>query len=173
MNQKGLANIILIVLVVILVGALGYVTLVKKSTPLEQPPSNNLQNTQTTTSPPTNNTVSQNQPPTDSGKELSGLVSITLPSYCNFTLDTPAGSSVSGEKGWIIDCGRSTKNAARGFMREILEPQGWKFCDSGLANAHWWKNGVITGVVESENSNSAASYPFSVNQREGTECQSQ
>ena len=64
MNQKGFANIVLIVLVVVLAGALGYVTLVKKSTPTEQSQTNNSQNTQPTTPPPTNNTVSQNPPAT-------------------------------------------------------------------------------------------------------------
>lgn len=62
MNQKGFANIVLIILVVILAGALGYAILVKKSTPTEQSQTNNSQNTQTTTLPPTNNTVSQTSP---------------------------------------------------------------------------------------------------------------
>ncbi len=46
MNQKGIANIVLIVLVVVLVGVLGYITLVKKFNLVEQPQTNNLQNTQ-------------------------------------------------------------------------------------------------------------------------------
>ncbi len=58
MNQRGFANIVLIVLVVILAGALGYVTLVKKPAPTEQ--------SQTNTPPPTNNTTSQNPPVTPS-----------------------------------------------------------------------------------------------------------
>lgn len=58
--KKGFANIVLIVLVVILVGALGYVTLVKKSAPAEQLQSNNSQNTQTTTSPPGQQTNKEN-----------------------------------------------------------------------------------------------------------------
>ena len=58
MNQKGFANIVLIVLVVILVGAVGYFALVKKSpTPTsENPPTNNLPTQQT---PPT----ATNNPP--------------------------------------------------------------------------------------------------------------
>lgn len=104
-----------------------------------------------------------NQFQKSSDKEVSGLVSFTIPSYCSF--------SGSTEKGWIVDCGKNTKNDARGFMGRILETQGWKFCDSGLANAHWWKNGVITGVSESENDSSAASYPFHVSQSKGVECQ--
>src|SRR3989344_4001915 len=57
-NQKGFANIVLIVLVVILVGAVGYFALVKKSpTPTsENPPTNNLPTQQT---PPT----ATNNPP--------------------------------------------------------------------------------------------------------------
>ena len=161
MNQKGFANIVLIILVVILAGALGYVTLVKKSAPVEQPQSNNLQNTQTTTPPPANNTVSQNQPPINQGKELSGLAPITFPSYCSF--------SGSAENGWMVDCGKNTKNDARGFMGKILETQGWKFCDSGLGSASWWKSGVYTSVSESSNSSSAASYPFRVFQSKGAE----
>ena len=51
-NQKGIANIVLIVLVVVLVGALGYITLVKKSNLVEQPQTNNLQNTQTSSTDP-------------------------------------------------------------------------------------------------------------------------
>jgi hypothetical protein len=167
MNQKGFANVILIILVVVLAGALGYVILIKKSAPAEQPQSNNLQNTQTTTPPPTNNTVSQNQPPTTkSSKELSGLVSITFPSYCSFS-----GSIANG---WVVDCGKNTKNDARGFMDKILEPQGWKLCESGLAHATWWKNGILTEVAESENDSSAVSYPFRLTQRNGEkygECQ--
>ncbi|KKU15636.1 MAG: hypothetical protein UX22_C0006G0044 [Candidatus Jorgensenbacteria bacterium GW2011_GWA2_45_9] len=63
-NQKGFANIVLIVLVVILAGALGYVILVKKPAPVEQSQTNNLQNTEPTTPPPANNSVSQNPPAT-------------------------------------------------------------------------------------------------------------
>lgn len=51
MNQKGFANVVLIVLVVILAGALGYFVLVKKSpTPISE-------------TRPTNNTPSQQTPP--------------------------------------------------------------------------------------------------------------
>ncbi len=64
-NQKGFANIVLIVLVVVLVGALGYMTLIRKSNPVEQPQTNNLQNTQTQSAAdlPKNNTT-QNAPTT-------------------------------------------------------------------------------------------------------------
>lgn len=55
MNQKGFVNIVLIVLVVVLAGTLGYVTLVKKSAPTKQPQTSNSQNTQETPPPTTNN----------------------------------------------------------------------------------------------------------------------
>ena len=58
MNQKGFANIILIVLVIVLAGVLGYVTLVKKSAPStssDQP--QNTSPTQQTPPPQVNNTV--------------------------------------------------------------------------------------------------------------------
>ena len=51
MNKKGFANIVLIILVVVLAGALGYVALIKKTAPVEQPQSTNSQNTQVTQPP--------------------------------------------------------------------------------------------------------------------------
>ena len=65
-NQKGFANIVLIVLVVVLAGAVGYFALVKKSPEVSQQtntptPINNEQNNQTSPKP-TNNT--QTTPPT-------------------------------------------------------------------------------------------------------------
>lgn len=73
MNQKGFTNIVLIILVVILASALGYVTLVKKPALVEQPQTNNSQNAQppATTLPPSNNTVSQNPPSTPFIKVIS------------------------------------------------------------------------------------------------------
>ena len=61
MTQKSFVNIVVILAIVILAGALGYVTLVKKPAPVEQPQTSNSQNTQPTTPPPTN-TISQNPP---------------------------------------------------------------------------------------------------------------
>jgi hypothetical protein len=49
MNQKGFANIALIVVIIILVGAVGYFAFVKKSEPVTQQPAT----TQTTTAPTT------------------------------------------------------------------------------------------------------------------------
>ncbi|OHA26837.1 MAG: hypothetical protein A3D52_00520 [Candidatus Taylorbacteria bacterium RIFCSPHIGHO2_02_FULL_44_36] len=64
MDQKGFANIILIILVVILAGVLGYIILVKKSVSTEQPQLNNLQNTQQTQP----SIVKQNPTPTQPTK---------------------------------------------------------------------------------------------------------
>jgi hypothetical protein len=86
-------------------------------------------------------------------------MSIMLPSYCSF--------SGNIKESWIIDCGKNTENNARGFMDNILKSQGWKFCESGLARAIWWKDGVLTTVVESENDSSAISYPFRLIQKKG------
>ena len=58
MNQKGFANIILIVLVVILAGAVGYFAFMKKPAPVIE------QITQPATTPSPNNTVPQNPPAT-------------------------------------------------------------------------------------------------------------
>lgn len=54
MNQKGFANVVLIILVVVLASALGYLILFKKSAPVGQAPNNNLQNIQPTHLPSTN-----------------------------------------------------------------------------------------------------------------------
>jgi len=64
-NQKGFANIVLIVLVVILAGAVGYFVFTKKPAPVVE------QITSPTTTPPTNNTVSQNPPSAPFIKVLS------------------------------------------------------------------------------------------------------
>ena len=60
MNQKGFANIILVVLVVVLFGALGYVTLLKKPASTEQSQLNNSKNTEPTT--PSIQTPPQSKP---------------------------------------------------------------------------------------------------------------
>jgi hypothetical protein len=90
MNQKGFANIALIVLVVILAGALGYVTLIKKPASVEQPQTSNSQNTQTTTPPSSNNTVSQNPPATQS----PATPSQSLPTTCVDEVHAPGGKDL-------------------------------------------------------------------------------
>ena len=57
MNQKGFANIMLIILVVVLAGALGYVALVKKSPEPSSVPQENTNNVNTVTPPVTTNTA--------------------------------------------------------------------------------------------------------------------
>ncbi len=59
MNQKGFANIILIVVIVILVGVVGYFAFVKKSEPIAQQPTP----TQTQTTTPTKTPVSPTPTP--------------------------------------------------------------------------------------------------------------
>lgn len=119
----------------------------------------------------TSNTASQNPPPANSGKELSGLAPITLPSYCSFTL---IGSSADG-RSWTVDCGTLAKNGgyddARGFMGKILKPQNWKYCSGGAGSASWWKDGVVTAVSEGETSPRDVTYPFYLSQRKWAECQ--
>jgi len=53
MNQKGFANIILVVIIVILVGAVGYFAFVKKSEPVAQQPTPTPTQTTTSTKSPT------------------------------------------------------------------------------------------------------------------------
>lgn len=63
MNQKGSANMVLIILVIILAAALGYVTLVKQQISNEQPQLNNLQNIQQIPQPVVNQNPLPAKPP--------------------------------------------------------------------------------------------------------------
>ena len=90
MNQKGFANIVLIVLVVVLASVVGYITLVKKPVSVEQPQTNNSQNTQITTPPPVNNSVSQNLQTTQSPVTPSQ----SLPTTCIDEVHAPGGKDL-------------------------------------------------------------------------------
>ena len=76
MNQKGFANIVLIIFVVVLAGTVGYFTLSKKSTPIttEPPTSTNSPNIPQTPPPTIINDTSQTPPPsaTANWKIISG-----------------------------------------------------------------------------------------------------
>jgi hypothetical protein len=74
---------------------------------------------------------------------------------------------ILGENEWLIDCG-SYNNNARGIFGDILESSGWQFCESSLAASRWWKDGIITGIVES----AGVSYPFRIIQSQGPNCAS-
>lgn len=117
MNQKGFANIVLIVLVVILAGALGYVTLVRKPAPVEQPQTNNLPNTQTTTPPLPNNTVSQTLPTANS---TAGWKTYQNTKF-NFKINYP-NNLVPTES---IDCNITTEKecSVRFFARDVSKTQ--------------------------------------------------
>ena len=78
MNKKGFANIILVVVIVILVGAVGYFAFVKKSGPVAQQPTPTP--TQVTSTPKSNPTPTPT--PTTNAQSLTdpkGVVSIILP----------------------------------------------------------------------------------------------
>jgi hypothetical protein len=75
MNQKGFANIILIVLVVILVGVVGYLTLGKKLTN-QQTSSEQTQNIVSTEPSPTAN--NQTPPPQTSNSNKGTIISLTV-----------------------------------------------------------------------------------------------
>lgn len=85
---------------------------------------------------------------------------IDLPPAC---IVVSPGRVVDGAFEWSLDCGPLANVAARATLGRVLEEQGWTFCESGLAAARWWKNGITTTVLESE----GASSPFRVIQRGG------
>ncbi len=152
-NQKGFANIALVILVVVLVGALGYLTLIKKSAPVEQSQTNNSQNN-------TNPSSNTNSP---DNSVSSGPVGIVLPSGCNI-VGTPQIENNSTR--WQIDCGGKNNYNSRATLSPAFKAQGWTFCDSVLSTAHWWKNGIVTGIVEGQ----YETY-FELIQSRGTNCQ--
>ena len=94
---------------------------------------------------------------TSPSENKPGPVGIILPATCHVTSQTP--------NSWMIDCGPT--NDARGVFGAIIEKQGWKYCDHGLASAYWWKDGVITTVSESPNENGI---PFQIMQGTSTSC---
>lgn len=71
MNQKGFANIILVVVIVMLVSAVGYFAFVKKSGPITQQPTPTSTPTQTTT--PTKTPVSPTPTPTPKNETASWI----------------------------------------------------------------------------------------------------
>ena len=112
MNQKGVANIVLIVLVVILSGALGYVTLVRKPAPTEQSQTNNSQNTQPTTPISSLPTTCVDQPETKavitSLSSYSDQVGTKLEiKGCNF-------AGLEGDKNAVIENAQGVKGILYG-----------------------------------------------------------
>ena len=102
-----------------------------------------------------------------------GPVGILLPSSCRTVglvgdANHPFGNYHFAEGTWLIDCGSTNNGNARATLGTVLVQQGWKFCDSGLAGASWWKDGVVTGVFE------GSSYPggyLGLSQNDGLSCQ--
>ena len=69
MNQKGFANIILVIVIVAVLGVAGYFTLVKKPNPISQPPTTTPSTNSATTSTTTPTTTTKTtQPPTTLSK---------------------------------------------------------------------------------------------------------
>lgn len=91
-----------------------------------------------------------------------GLTGMVVPPKCMLA-ESPKSSG--GQNEWLIDCG-SRNNNARGTIGASLEQQGWMACGSGLATASWWKDGVITTVIEGDGIS-----PFRITQRNGANCQ--
>ena len=81
MNQKGFANIILVVVIVILVGAVGYFAFVKKSEPITQQPA------------PTSTSSTQTPTPTPSAAKSYPL------SLCGINVTVKTGQSVKTNTG--------------------------------------------------------------------------
>ncbi len=93
MSKKSII-IPIIILVLVLAGAWGYVTLFKKPAPLEQPPSSNIQNTQplpSAASQADQSNSNQNNPNVSTATtDLSGYEFIKLPTNYGFNTDANA-----------------------------------------------------------------------------------
>ncbi len=105
------------------------------------------------------------QNPASGESTLQGA--ITLPETCKIvgtegSMD-PSSKEALAKGEWLVDCGNDN-NKARATLGPALTQQGWSLCDSGLARASWWKEGITTNVFES----AGVSYPFRVGQILGT-----
>lgn len=84
MDQKTFVKNIVIALVIILVGALGYMALIKKPATIEQPQTKNTQNSQTTATSADTNTASKKSP----------ITSPSLPTTCVDEAHSPGGKDL-------------------------------------------------------------------------------
>ncbi|MEK7600393.1 MAG: hypothetical protein AAB463_00335 [Patescibacteria group bacterium] len=156
MNQKVFANILLIILAIVLVGALGYITLAKKPVPTERPQ---------VMSPPSN---------TKPASLFSSPVGIVLPSGCKIVgsegdIDPQTNplhpDYTLRENDWLVDCGLQNRNASE-ILKSAFEQQGWKLCQDSLSNLIWSKNGTGTVAWEID-----GVHPFRILQlNEGAVC---
>jgi len=132
-NQKGFANILVIIGVVMLVGVAGYFTFVKKSVLVEPPQADNSQNTQTTTSSPFNNTGSQNLPPT----QPPAISHSSLPTPC---VDQPEAKAVI-----------TSLSSYSGPVGTKLEIRGCNFSGFEGGFSVWMENSKgIKGIIRAE-----------------------
>jgi hypothetical protein len=139
MNQKSFAKVILVAIIIVVLGVVGYLVFIKKPVPGTQEQALSLENN-------------------------SSPAGILLPADCRVVgskgdIDQSLNGYILSENEWLIDCG-SKNNAARDTLGPILEQQGWIFCDSEPASSRWWKGGIMTSIAESM----GASYPFMVSQ---------
>lgn len=147
-NQKGfIVPLLLIIIALLLVGGGAYVfTQKNQASPavsgnVELPQATSTEQTATDTTPTT---------------QSSGLTGVSLPVGCHVVgavgdATHPASSYNFMGGTQLIDCG-SRNNNARGTLGPVLIQQGWVLCDSGLAHASWWKDGVTTSVNEGSGS---------------------
>ena len=98
MNQKGFANIILIVVIVILVGAVGYFAFVKKPEPIAKQPTPT--STQTTT--PTKTPVSPTPTPTPTQTKITILVPDNVTAYDKAMTEYIQGGDQDSLKTWLF-----------------------------------------------------------------------
>lgn len=99
-NQKGFVNIILVVVIIVLVGAVGYFAFVKKSEPVTQqtPKTTNPALTPSPTSTPTQTPTPTSTKPSPTQK--SGIKATVIGQYCNGAqpAEPPPGYQPCGEE---------------------------------------------------------------------------
>src|SRR3989344_4251054 len=106
MNQKGFVNIILVVVIVVLVGAVGYFVVVKKSEPIAQQPTSTPATSQTKSPTPTPKDETANWKTYSNNRysytilyPSSWFVDMTY-SEGNFTQRGPDNESMGGDTTW-------------------------------------------------------------------------
>lgn len=133
MNKKGFVNIILVVVVVILVGAVGYFAFVKKSEPVTQQNPTPTPTKTTNPSPTLNPTSTPTQTPTPtpikpSPIQKSGIKGTVIGMYCNGAqpAEPPPDYQQCGEE-FLASFLLKIKNDISGIEKQVTTDNIGKF----------------------------------------------
>ena len=140
MNQKGFANIMLIILVVVLAGALGYVALVKKSPEPSSVPQENTNNVNTVTPPVTTNTATSKPQLTYPDAKTFLPSKATLNGELKLDLEGDGVNEVAIAYAIALNQENNDFNTGVRILK-YTDTNGWKvaFEDTDRVGKWWWR----------------------------------